>query len=786
MKRFLTIIMMMVLMVPSAFSFNNFNNVRQADTVAEVYAQPINDNEVKVVWSWDKIEHRDAYQYNVYKRNILFDSESVLVAENVTDTVIIDNTWGDDAIGIYQWGVEVVDNNSVDDRSEILNIDFEDGVMPEGWVTTSEQVYPTTSEWSVATGLAYIDFPAHGQYSAFSNGTGIDGSLHYNMITSAVNLKHAETAALSFDYANVEFLGYVCVLNVKVGTSQDGPWETVFTTGENQDTWTSASVSLSDYVGQTIYIAFENKDYGGMGIGVDNIVLTTTEPIIVWSNAIEKDMFTSVEVKVVSNSTESLSGTTVSFVNVNEIGNDYEVELDETAYYKWNDFRKGIYKYTVSKKGYNSDATGQPIEILDETSLECVLTEIIHAAEFLRVSPTGLATWEGEEINSRSIESYTVLLNGVEEATVTELYYQHENITPNETYTTTIVANYNSGDSEPVDYTWTCVACDEYEGVSDFDAKHIDDNAVLTWELPRGDYKTEELYYDDGLNFNYIGQQDGHNFYWAVMFPAEDMMPGDLTKVMMFDGEAHTGDIYIYLGGDTIPGTLITTQPYECTAVGEYVDFRLIEPVTIDGTENLWIVFANNDNSTQVAPASDVESENGGWISVDGEEWYKIVDIFGFPMSWQIRGYVERGADPVGVLLYRDGEILVNDIVSEQSFSDPMTVAGTYEYTLEVVYTNNAISCPQTFEFEYDGVSVAEINTDAKRVYPNPVKDNLIVAAEAMTRITITNAIGQVMFDETVVSDNHEINVSQYEAGVYFVRIATETGVTVERVVVNN
>ena len=62
MKRFLTIIMMMVLMVPSAFSFNNFNNVRQADTVVEVYAQPINDNEVKVVWSWDKIEHRDAYQ----------------------------------------------------------------------------------------------------------------------------------------------------------------------------------------------------------------------------------------------------------------------------------------------------------------------------------------------------------------------------------------------------------------------------------------------------------------------------------------------------------------------------------------------------------------------------------------------------------------------------------------------------------------------------------------------------------------------------------------------------
>ena len=620
--------MMMVLMVPSAFSFNNFNNVRQADTVKEVYAQPINDNEVKVVWSWDKIEHRDAYQYNVYKRNVLFDSESVLVAENVTDTVIIDNTWGDDAVGVYQWGVEVVDNNSVDDRSEILNIDFEDGVMPEGWVTTSEQVYPTTSEWSVATGLAYVNFPAHGQYSAFSNGTGIDGSLHYNMITSAINLKHAESATLSFDYANVEFLGVVCVLNVKVGTSQDGPWETVFTIGENQDTWTSASVSLSDYVGQTIYIAFENKDFGGMGIGVDNIVLNTTEPTIVWSNALEKDMITSVEVKVISNSTESLSGTTVSFVNVNEIGNDYEVELDETAYYKWNDFRKGIYKYTVSKKGYNSDATGQSIEILDETSLECVLTEIIHAAEFLRVSPTGLATWEGEEINSRSIESYTVLLNGVEEATVTDLHYRHEDVTAGETYTTTVIANFASGSSDPVEYTWTAVACDEYEGVSDLAVKYISgDEALLTWTLP---------------------------------------------------------------------------------------------------------------------------------------------------------------VEAIGALVYRDGELLTDEILNDEAYSDPLTAAGTFNYCVEAVYEDYVTSCLQCEEFEYDGVSVKDNDANAMRIYPNPVKDNLTITAEAMTRITITNTLGQVMYDEEVVSDNQEVNVSQYKAGVYVVRIATETGVIVERVVVNN
>lgn len=773
---------MMMVMLPSLLFANQSAVTERTDTIAEVYARQISDEEVEIVWSSDKIDYRNTVEYNVYKRNVLLGTEETLMAENVTDTVIIDNTWGDADAGVYQWGVKVANDNRGANTETVLNVDFEDGVIPEGWVTTSEQSYPTTSEWSVATGLAYTYFPANGQYSAFSNGTGIDGSIHYNMITSAINLKSAESATLTFDYANVEFLDYVCVLNVKVATSQQGPWETIFTTGENQDTWTSVSVSLSDYVGQTIYIAFENKDYGGYGIGIDNMIVNTEGSGIIWSNTLEKDMYTSVEVTVTSNTTESLSGTKVSFVNVNEIGNDYEVVLDETAYYKWNDFRKGTYKYTISKNGYNSDATEQLIEIFDEKSIECVLTEIIHASEYLYVSPTGLAKWEGEEINSRSVESYTVLLNGVEEATVTTLYYQHENVIPGETYTTTVVANYNSGAAETIDCTWTCVACDEYDGVSYLEAVYDDGNAVLTWDLPRGDLKTEELYYDDGLNFNYIGQHDGHNFYWAVMFPAEEMMPGELTKVMMFDGQAHTGDIYIYLGGDTMPGTLITTQPYECTAVDDYVDFRLIEPVTIDGTENLWIVFANNDNSTQVAPVSDVESVNGGWISVNGEEWYNVADIFGFPMSWQVRGFIERGADPLGVLIYRDGEILSEEILNAEVYHDSISSIGTYEYTLEVVYTNYAISCPQILKFEY--LNVLENKANIMNVYPNPVKDNMTICAENMTRVTITNTLGQVMFDEEVVSDNQVINMSQYKAGVYVVRVATEAGVAVERITV--
>ena len=69
-------------------------------------------------------------------------------------------------------------------------------------------------------------------------------------------------------------------------------------------------------------------------------------------------------------------------------------------------------------------------------------------------------------------------------------------------------------------------------------------------------------------------------------------------------------------------------------------------------------------------------------------------------------------------------------------------------------------------------------------IYPNPTKDNLTITAEAMTRITITNALGQTIYDQEIDTDNMVIDMAQYETGVYMVRITTENGVAVERVTV--
>ena len=557
------------------------------------------------------------------------------------------------------------------------------------------------------------------------------------------------------------------------------------------------TVTLAENLTDTVYIdnTWATQETGLYQWGVEVTANNSRIAPIVWSNILEKNMFTKVELQVELNTDESVVGTEITFVNLNEPEYSYNVRLGSTTKYVWDEFRKGTYEYTVHKSGYESDATAEVVEILDETTLTCTLTEIVSPATDLYVSPTGWAMWKGEEIisqgdefffdfedgttngwthidadgdglgwantdeylaepfgyessqsilsasynntygaltpdnyiitaekyligdmskltfvvkpsdpsyiaehygvavsltgntspndfemiweetiattewetktidlskysgqevyialrhfdctdnymvvidnvtlinaskSSRAIESYTVLLNGVEEATVTDLHYRHEDVTAGETYTTTVIANFASGEAAPVEYTWTAVACDEYEGVSDLDIKYSDGNAMLTWTLP---------------------------------------------------------------------------------------------------------------------------------------------------------------AEALGALVYRDGELLTEEILNDEAYSDPFTAAGTFNYCVEAVYEDYVTSCLQCEEFEYDGVSVKENDANAMRIYPNPVKDNLTITAEAMTRITITNTLGQVMYDEEVVSDNQEINVSQYKAGVYVVRIATETGVIVERVVVNN
>jgi hypothetical protein len=70
----------------------------------------------------------------------------------------------------------------------------------------------------------------------------------------------------------------------------------------------------------------------------------------------------------------------------------------------------------------------------------------------------------------------------------------------------------------------------------------------------------------------------------------------------------------------------------------------------------------------------------------------------------------------------------------------------------------------------YSSVGVNEFGANNFSLYPNPVKENLMISGQNLGNISIFNALGMVIFD-SFATDELIINTSDFENGVYFVKV---------------
>lgn len=761
--------------------------------VSEVVATKHDNSSVTVEWDMD----RALTGYNVYRQNIHLD-DAKLIDSDLTSTSYTDDEWYNSGAGVYKWGVaSVYEGNRV--QKVILEEDFEGGSMPEGWITYQEpQSEYFVSDWGVKTNSNnYNYFPHQGEYAAFSAGSPSTSS--YYMVTPSYDLSLCTNVSLKFHYITPRW-GDVCTLTIGVSSSPDGPWTHVWSSNATDvPSWTEVEIDMTEYNMKKTYIAFINENKYGFCVGVDDILLTTVsnESDIIWSNGIDNDMSTTMTVSAKTNSEDPVVGTVINFKNLVESEYNFSATIGDGDSYTWDNFRKGKYRLTVSKAGFASDNDGVVYDIWEPTEIECLLTEILYSVENLYVSPTGWMKWDNND--SRELVSYEIKVNGVSQGTVTTPYHQLDlNKYPYEegkVYTATVVANYSSGSSASVKYSWTYSECDEFETVTDFEVNNVDGKNVLSWTLPEVDNENESdgnyMQYDDMTNVDAGGMFHPGSFYWAIMFPSEALAPyvgQKLLKVSTFDFAAHNGELSIYLGGTSAPLNLVHSQPYACSGSKDYIEFDLTKSIAI-GNDNIWIVFYNY-NGQYVAPAGvNTGDPNGRWISVDGIQWYDVYLDTGYDFTWNIRAYLNYEGeypgmekDIIGTMIYRDGELITAEPVEATSFTD--NISDGAEYSVRVVHgglpnvSYYAMSCLT------DPIAVDENYDEMTSVYPNPVKDNLTINADNMRRITIINTMGQVVYDHEVKSDSEEINMSQYESGVYMVRITTDNGMTTQRVTV--
>jgi hypothetical protein len=350
------------------------------------------------------------------------------------------------------------------------------------------------------------------------------------------------------------------------------------------------------------------------------------------------------------------------------------------------------------------------------------------------------------------------------------------------------------------------------------------------------------LYYDDGANVDAIGLTSGGTFYWGIKFPASSLAAYEgcsVTKVAYYDYTAHSGVVYIYQGstGNGPSSNLIGTYNYTANGIDDWAEWN-IAPVAFDNTQDLWIVMSNTGGGQYVAAMGNYTGDpNGTMLSTDGATWYTLDEATGGAISgtWNLRCFVSNQAkgaveavemplpsveggelanagiakggsfnlnrdraNLVKYNVYRSteaaGEYTMIGSVNEDGsgyyeYIDTPVEAGTYYYQVRAEYDNECESEPAlaagTGNNYVSGTTVGDgVNENGMAIYPNPTKGNVTIEVAGMRHITVVSTLGQVVFDADIEGDNYIMNMSQYTAGMYTVRVVTENGVNVSRITV--
>ena len=369
-----------------------------------------------------------------------------------------------------------------------------------------------------------------------------------------------------------------------------------------------------------------------------------------------------------------------------------------------------------------------------------------------------------------------------------------------------------------------------------------DFGALIWWgeQIPPIEPIEDWLYYDDGVYATSVGA--GSTLYWGTMIPSGLLAPyagTSLTKVALCTSYAGSTTVNVYLGGANAPQTLVSSQSFNMVGDNDFMEVSLNTIVPIDGTQNLWITFYNTGVQYPADACNDTGDANNRWVSVDGNQWMDLATA-GLPgYGWMIRGFVTnqaKGGEVVALPEFKGnvggelGHTAVVSIPTDLSFMnnsrseivaynvyrateadgpydliavvpavagetyyewfDDEVLPGTYFYQVTAVYDNGCESEPApAFDDPTDdfvGVFVTGIgeNTANVNLYPNPTSGNVKIEATGMRHITVVSVIGQTVYDADVKGDELELNMAQFNAGVYVVRIVTESGISTQRVTV--
>ena len=231
--------------------------------------------------------------------------------------------------------------------------------------------------------------------------------------------------------------------------------------------------------------------------------------------------------------------------------------------------------------------------------------------------------------------------------------------------------------------------------------------------------------------------------------------------------------------------------------------------VNINAGEYQRLEFTHDMSSTNVEEMNDLEVAlwlqnyetgeiyNSHFAYENSEHAYPVQNlrsaIVGDCITLHIDWDAPEEGTPVGYNIYVNGE-LIEENFTGNSYSD-VTIAGDlyddkHVHIAEVVavYENGMTSVAAIAVIDNDWTNVAETENVNVMIYPNPAKDVVRLSTDngQQTTVRVYNVMGILVGTRLATSetDEIEINVSDYNPGVYFFNIQTENGSVTKKIVV--
>ncbi len=297
---------------------------------------------------------------------------------------------------------------------------------------------------------------------------------------------------------------------------------------------------------------------------------------------------------------------------------------------------------------------------------------------------------------------------------------------------------------------------------------------------------------------NAFGNQNA-DIAWriGVRFPAsmmKDYVGMDLSSLEVFigDGAVTSFEARVWqMGSYNVPGpgALITSQSYTVTP-NDWNTITLDTAVTLNG-QDLWVgYYIEAPANSFVASTDDGTNYNpdGSWIAF-GPGWSHLGD--GNPdynLNWNVRAHLTGDAQEA----WLSTDPTTGTVAPGATDDATLTIdannltSGAYNATL-VVRSNDLVNEWINVPVQI-GVFVG-INENGDKgyvsMYPNPASEGVTLTANTtINDVQIFNAIGQMVYNQTVNAKTASIDLSSLQNGVYFVKTSSALGVATQKLVV--